>query len=104
VPKSYQLLIDIFRTGFQELALTGQNFVKKMSTKARYQEIFTEFVEGSKHQWYSIKPLHYGIPSLVDLLEVSAENLETLFMNAGLGKLGQCNKLVSFQPSRFESF
>jgi hypothetical protein len=78
-----------------------------MSSKAGYQEIFAEFVEGAKRspaQWYSIKPLENGIPSLADLLEVSSENLQIVFKNAGLGKLGGCDKLFSFQPSKFESF
>jgi hypothetical protein len=65
----------------------GENALIR-STKAVYQEIFTEFVEGAK--LYSIKPLQNGIiPSLADLLEVSAENLQILFKNAGLGKLRQ---------------
>jgi hypothetical protein len=78
-----------------------------MSTTASFKEIFTEFVDGAKQspsQCYFIKPLHNGIPSLVDLLEVSRENLWTLFTNAGLGKLGQRDKLFSFQPLKFESF
>ena len=55
-----------------------------MSTKAIYQEIFAEFVVGAK--LYSIKHPQNGIiPSLADLLEVSAENLQILFKNAGLG-------------------
>jgi hypothetical protein len=52
-----------------------------MGTKAGYQEIFAEFVEGAKQapaQWYSITPLHNGNSSLADLLEVSGENLQTL--------------------------
>jgi hypothetical protein len=47
-----------------------------MGTKAGYQEILAEFVEGAKQapaQWYSITPLHNGILSLVDLLKMSAE-------------------------------
>jgi hypothetical protein len=74
---------------------------------ACYQEIFSEFVEGAKEtpaQWYSIKSLHNGIPSLLDLLEVSAENLQTVLKNAGLGKLGQQDKLFSFLPTKFVSF
>jgi hypothetical protein len=72
-----------------------------------YQEIFAEFVvavKESEAQWYSIKPLQNDIPSLADLLEVSAENLQTLFVKAGLGKLGQDNKTYSFQPAKFDSF
>jgi hypothetical protein len=78
-----------------------------MSPKAGYQEIFAEFVVGAKQspaQWYSIKPLQNGIPSLADLLEVSVENLQTLLSKAGLGKLGQSNKFLRFQSSKFESF
>jgi hypothetical protein len=44
------------------------------------------------------------MPSLANLLEVSADNLQTLFVKAGLAKLGQDNKIYSFQPSKFESF
>jgi hypothetical protein len=80
-----------------------------MSTKKSpgYQEIFAEFIEGVKEseaQWYSIKPLHNDIPSLADLLEVSAEKLQRFFLEGGLGKLGSDNKLFSFQASKFESF
>jgi hypothetical protein len=42
---------------------------------ASYQEIFAEFVVGAKESeapWCSIKPLQNDIPSLADLLEVSA--------------------------------
>jgi hypothetical protein len=85
----------------------GQKLFSKMSPKVGYREIFAEFVEGAKQspaQWYSIKPLHNGIPSLADLLEVSAENLQTLLSKAGLGKLAQRDKLFSFHSSKFESF
>jgi hypothetical protein len=78
-----------------------------MKTNACYREIFAEFVEGVKEseaQWYSIKPLHNDIPSLADLMEVSSENLQTLLVKGGLGKLGRDKKLMSFQPSKFESF
>ncbi len=57
----------LFPTGFRELARIGQTVATKMCTKAGYQEIFAEFVEGpkpSEAQWYSVKPLHKGIPSL----------------------------------------
>ncbi len=77
-----------------------------MCTKAGYQEIFAEFIEGAKlseAQWYSVKPLHQGIPNLADLLEVSSENLQILLTKAGIGNLGR-NKLFSFQSSKFESF
>jgi hypothetical protein len=107
VPKSYQLVIYIFQTAYQELALIGQKVTEKMSAKASHQEILAEFVEGAKQspaQWYSLKPLQNGIPSLADLMEVSSENLHIIFKNAGLGKLGQRNKMFSFQPSNFESF
>jgi hypothetical protein len=72
-PKSYQLLLPIFRTGFQALVSIVQKLFSKMTTKAGYQEIFAEFIvvaEQSPAQWYSLKPLHKGIPSLEDLLEV----------------------------------
>jgi hypothetical protein len=72
-PKSYQLLLQIFRTGFRALVGIGQKLFSKMSPKAGYQEIFAEFIEGAKQspaQWYSIKPLQNGIPSLVDLWKV----------------------------------
>jgi hypothetical protein len=77
-----------------------------MCTKADYQEIFAEFLEGtkpSKAQWYSVKPLHKGIPSLADLLEVLSENLQIILMKAGIGNLGR-DKLFSSQSSKFESF
>jgi hypothetical protein len=80
-PKSYQLLLHIFPTGFRAFVGIRQKVFTKMSTKAGYQEIFAEFVEGAKQSpapWYSIKPLQNGIPSLADLLEVSVENLQTL--------------------------
>jgi hypothetical protein len=59
----------LFPTGFQELAGICQKVPQKMFIKAGYQEIFAEFVEGAKPseaQWYSVKPLHKGIPSLAD--------------------------------------
>jgi hypothetical protein len=78
------------------------------SKKSGYQEIFAEFVEGVKEseaQWYSIKSLHNDIPCLAELLKVSAENLESFFMEGGLGKkLGQDKTLFCFQASKFESF
>ena len=70
-----------------------------------YQEIFAEFVQGVKDsdaQWYSLKPLQDGIPSLPDLLQVSPENLQSLFVKFGLAKFGQDNNLFSFQASKFE--
>jgi hypothetical protein len=51
-----------------------------------------------------VKPLHKGIPSLADLLEVSSENLQILLMKAGIGNLGQRDELFSFQLSQFKSF
>jgi hypothetical protein len=78
-----------------------------MKMNACYREIFAQFVEGvieSEAQWYSIKPLHNEIPSLADLMEVSSENLQTLLVKGGLGKLGREKELMSFQPSKFESF
>jgi hypothetical protein len=54
--------------------------------------------------WYSLKPLHRDIPSLADLLEVSPENLQKLFVKGGLGKLGLADKSFSFQASQFDSF
>jgi hypothetical protein len=85
----------------------GQKVLHKMSANVFYQEIFAEFVVGAREsdaQWYSIKPLHNDIPSLADLLEVSAENLQGLFVKAGLGKLGHANNFFSFHASKFESF
>ena len=61
-----------------------------MKTNACYREIFAEFIEGVKEseaQWYSIKPLHNDIPSLAELMEFSSENLQTLLVKGGLGKL-----------------
>ena len=72
----------------------GQKDTKKLSENAFYQEISAEFAvvaRESEARWYSIKPLHNDIPSLANLLEVSAENLQGLFVKAGLGKLGHAN-------------
>jgi hypothetical protein len=106
--KSDQLLIAIFPTVFRGLIGIGQKAPTKMTTKASIQEIFAEFVVGVKEsqaQWYSVKPLQKEIPSLADLLEVSADNLQSLFVQAGFGKLGgQDKKTFSFQASKFESF
>jgi hypothetical protein len=80
---------------------------QKMCMQAGYQEIFVEFVEGAKPseaQWYSVKPLHTCIRSLADLLEVPSENLQIILMKAGIGNLGQSDKLFSFQLSKSESF
>jgi hypothetical protein len=62
-----------------------------MTIKASYQEIFVLFfneVGCSEVQWYSLKPLHSEILSLADLLGVSPENLQHLFVKGGLGKYG----------------
>jgi hypothetical protein len=80
-----------------------------MSTKKSpgYQEIFAEFVEGVKEseaQWYSIKSLHTDIPCLADLLKISADNLQSFFLEGGFAKLRSDDKLFSFQASKFESF
>jgi hypothetical protein len=78
-----------------------------METNTCNREIFAEFVEGvqeSEAQWYSIKPLHNESPSLADPMEVSSENLQTLLVKGGLGKLGRDKELMSFRPSKFESF
>ncbi len=55
-------------------------------------------------QWYSLKPLQSEILSLADLLEVSPENLQHLFVEGGLGKLGRADKSFFFLASQFESF
>jgi hypothetical protein len=106
--KSYQLPLAIFTTRFPELELIGQMVVPKIKTNdACYREIFAEFVEGIKEseaQWYSIKPLLNDTPSLADLMEVSSENLQTHLVKGSLGKLGQDKRLMSFQPSKLESF
>ena len=71
-----------------------------MTTNSSYQEIFAEFIVGVKEsqaQWYSIKPLHNDIPSLADLFEVSAENLQSLFVQAGFGKLETREQIVQLQ-------
>jgi hypothetical protein len=81
----------------------GRNCFSKMSTDVTYQEILAGFVYGVKDlgaQWYSIKPLQNVIPSLVDLLEVSAENLQSLLVKGGLGKFGKVNKLSNFHASK----
>jgi hypothetical protein len=59
----------------------GSLGIKKYSQSSSLKEPNSLQLNG----WYSIKPLQNGIPSLVDLLEVSVENLQTLFMNAGVG-------------------
>jgi hypothetical protein len=69
-----------------------------MSNHVTYQEILAGFVvvvKKSEAQWYSIKPLQNDIPSLVNLLEVSAENLQSLLVKVGMGKFGKVNKLGS---------
>jgi hypothetical protein len=74
-----------------------------MCANSGYQVIFGEFVEGVKEseaQWYSIKLLHNGIPSLIYLLEGPADNLQSLLVPFGLGKSGQDNQ----QVSKFETF
>ena len=89
------------------MASIGPKVLKKMSTSTSYQEILAGFVVGvkdSEAQWYSIKPLHNNIPSLGDLLEVSAENLQSLLAKCGLGKLGRDGKSFNFHASKFESF
>jgi hypothetical protein len=78
-----------------------------METNAFYREILAQFVEGAQEleaQCYSIKPLHNEILSLADLMEVSSENLQNLLVKGGLGKLGRDKELMSFQPSKYESF
>jgi hypothetical protein len=78
-----------------------------MSAKASYQEIFAPFFHEarcSEAQCYSLKPLHSDIPSLTDLLGVSPENLQHLFVKGGLGKFGRADKLFCFLGSQFESF
>jgi hypothetical protein len=78
-----------------------------MSSKASYQESFASFfkeVGRSEAQLYSLKPLHSQIPRLADLLEVSPENLQHLFVEGGLGKLGRADKSFFFLASQFESF
>ena len=78
-----------------------------MSSKGGYQEIIASFfkeVGTSEAHWYSLKPLHSEIPSLADLQEVSAENLQGLLVKGGLGKLGGGEKTFSFQASQFDSF
>ena len=77
-----------------------------MSTKASYQEIFAAFfkeVGRSAARWYSLKPLVGEIPSLADLLEVSPDNLQHLFVKGGLGNLGGADKSFCFLASQFES-
>jgi hypothetical protein len=85
----------------------GQKFFSRMTTDVTYQEILAGFVVGVKEseaQWYSIKPLQNSIPSLADLLEVSAENLQCLLVKGGLGKFGKKDRLFNFHASKFESF
>jgi hypothetical protein len=59
--------------------------------RASYQEIFASFfkeVGRSEAHWYSLKLLLSEIPNLADLLEVSLNSLQHLFVKGGLGKLG----------------
>jgi hypothetical protein len=54
-----------------------------MKRNACYRQIFAEFLHGvkeSKPQWYSIKPLHYDIASLADLMEVHENLLRDLYL------------------------
>jgi hypothetical protein len=85
--------------------------VSKLSMKGSYLEIFaeflSEFVEGVKEseaQWYSSRPLPNDIPSLADLLGVSAENLQGLFFKCRLEKIKIDKKICCFHASNFESF
>jgi hypothetical protein len=80
-----------------------------MSTKKSpgYQEILAEFVEGVKEseaQWYLIKSLHTDIACFADPLKISADNLQSFFLEGGLGKIRSDDKLFSFQASKFEIF
>jgi hypothetical protein len=66
-------------------------FIERLSQKgARRRGIkksWQSFVEGAKQapaQWYSITPLHNGIPSLVDLLKMSAEKLQSVKIESSL--------------------
>jgi hypothetical protein len=63
-------------------------------------------VKESEAQWYSINPLYHDILSLADPLKAPADNLLSLLVIFGLGKLGQDNKCFSFQQgaSNFKTF
>jgi hypothetical protein len=107
VRKFNRLFLYILLTRFRVCARIHQKAFSKMGTTAGYQEIIAEFIEGAKQapaQWYSIQPLGNGIPSLSDLLEVSAENLRTILKNAGLVKFGKDVKSFTFPSSKFDSF
>jgi hypothetical protein len=80
-----------------------QKCVERLATKKSSQD-FVEGAKPSEAQWYSVKSLQKGIPSLADLLEVLSENLQIILMKAGIGNLSQRDKLFSFQLSKFEIF
>jgi hypothetical protein len=78
-----------------------------MSTKEGFQEVFAAFfkeVNQSEAQWYSLKPLLNEIPSLANVLEVSPENLQRLFVKGGLGRFGKDEKMFYFNGPKFDSF
>jgi hypothetical protein len=78
-----------------------------MNTDVTYQEILAGFVVGVKEpevHWYSIKPLQNAFPSLADLLEVSAANLESLLVKGGLGKCRKVDKLFKFMLQNLKAF
>ena len=69
--------------------------------------MFTDFFERVKYsesQLYSIKPLDPNKTRLTGLLGVLAENLQTMLVDIGLGRLVQDKKLFRFQASKFERF
>jgi hypothetical protein len=72
-----------------------------------FQDILAEFVQGVKEsdaQWYFIKPLQKGIPSLPDLLQVSPEHLQSLFVKFRLAKLDKTTIYLVSRRQNLNSF
>ena len=66
--------------------------------------IFSRFVAGaseSNSQWYSVKPISNGIPSMSELFGVNNTNLERLLILAGLAYDSSKKKKVS-QPTMLQ--
>jgi hypothetical protein len=87
VKKPKGRFVITLQIGFREFTLIDPKAFSKMGPKAGYQEIVAKFVGGGKQapaQWYSIRLLHNIIPSLVDLLKVSADKLQSVKIESSL--------------------